>query len=142
MLRVAIPVWLCLSIHVWFVTALGAAEPTDPRPLPTEGEAKILAALGQATTVDFAEKPLGGVVDVLRQKHKIEIQLDHKALGDAGAGSDTPITVRLGDITLRSLLRLMLGQLDLTYVVRDGYLLITSQACAHGRGTPTIRAAA
>ncbi|OYV84852.1 MAG: hypothetical protein B7Z73_14665, partial [Planctomycetia bacterium 21-64-5] len=128
MLRVAISVWSFLYVHVWFVTALSAAEATTaPRPLPTEGEAKILAAFGQTTTVDFAEKPLSGVVDALKQKHKIEIQFDETALADAGAGSDTPITVRLGDITLRSLLRLMLGQLDLTYVVRDGYLLITSK---------------
>ncbi|HWB13230.1 MAG TPA: hypothetical protein VG826_28650 [Pirellulales bacterium] len=118
----------CLCIHLSLMTALVAAQgTTQPRPLPTEGETKILAALGQMTTVDFNENPLDAVIDFLKQQHKIDIQLDNKALSDAGIGSDTPLTLKLQSITLRSALRLMLGQLDLTYVAADGYLLITSK---------------
>lgn len=134
MLRVAGGVPSCLYIHLSLLTALVAAEvATDARPLPTEGESKILAALAQKSAADFAETPLTAVVDFLKQKHEIEIQLDSKALSDSGVGSDTPITTRLHDIRLRSLLRLMLGQLDLTYVVGDGYLLITSKTEAENR---------
>ncbi|HVX13426.1 MAG TPA: hypothetical protein VHC22_19740 [Pirellulales bacterium] len=67
------------------------------------------------------------MVASLKQMHRIEIQFDTKALTDAGVGSDTPITIDLESITLRSVLRLMLNDLDLTYVVGDGYLMITSK---------------
>ena len=128
MLRFAGPISSFLCVCLVLGHPGSAAEPpTAPRPLPTTGEARILAALGQPTVVDFADHPLSDVADFLKQKHRIEIQLDNKALTDAGVGSDTPITMQLGGITLRSLLRLMLRELDLTYVVRDGFLLITSK---------------
>ena len=54
------------------------------------------------------------------------IQIDHKALEEVGIGTDTPVTRNLKGITLRGLLRLMLKEMDLTYVVRDEVLLITT----------------
>ncbi|HET6880308.1 MAG TPA: hypothetical protein VFI31_09145 [Pirellulales bacterium] len=126
MLRFAGPLSFVLYVHV-SLAALAAEPSTAPRPLPTEGEAKVLAALGQVTAVDFSDQPLSDVVEFLRAKHKIDIQLDNKALTDAGVGTDTPMTATLEGISLRSLLRLLLGQLDLTYIVGDGYLMITSK---------------
>ena len=91
-------------------------------------EAKILAALDEKTDLDFAEQPLSDVVDYLKQRHSIEIQLDKKALTDSGIGSEVPITRALKGITLRSALKLLLGELDLTYVVRNEVLMITSKS--------------
>ncbi len=65
-------------------------------------------------------------VDYLKDLHSIEIQLDTKALEEAGIGSDTPVTRTLKGISLRSALRLMLGAMDLTYVIKDEVLLITT----------------
>ena len=89
-------------------------------------EERIVKALDETTSLEFVETPLSDVVDYLKDLHKIEIQLDTKALEDAGAGSDTPITKNLKGISLRSALRLMLGGLDLTYVIKDEVLLITT----------------
>jgi hypothetical protein len=89
-------------------------------------EERIKQALEDSTVMEFVETPLSDVVDYLKDYHKIEIQLDTKALEDAGAGSDTPITKNLKGISLRSALRLMLGGLDLTYVIKDEVLLITT----------------
>ena len=66
------------------------------------------------------------MIDYLKDLHSIEIQIDEKALADMGIGSDTPITRNLKGITLRSALRLMLKELDLTYVIRDEVLSITT----------------
>ncbi|HEX7376762.1 MAG TPA: vWA domain-containing protein, partial [Pirellulales bacterium] len=90
-------------------------------------ETKIMAALDDKTELDFAEQPLSDVVDYLKQRHDIEIQLDNKALTDAGVGSDTPITRSIKNITLRSALKLILSELDLTYIVRNEVLMITSK---------------
>lgn len=121
-----------LIVHLSLVMASRAVEPADAStaaaPAPSEGEAAVLAALKQPTTVDFDEQPLSDVADFLHHKHKLEIQFDRRALSDAGVGSDTPVTLKLDGIRLRSALRLILGELDLTYVARDGYLFITSKS--------------
>jgi hypothetical protein len=96
---------------------------TEPKP----SEAKILSALDEPTDIDFSEQPLSDVIDYLKQRHGIEIQLDKKALTDAGVGSEVPITRTVTGITLRSALKLLLGEFDLTYVLRNEVLLITSK---------------
>ncbi|HUY87660.1 MAG TPA: VWA domain-containing protein, partial [Pirellulales bacterium] len=101
-------------------------------------EAKIMAALEEKTELEFAEQPLNDVIDYLKERHAIEIQLDAKALTDAGLGSDTPVTRNLKGITLRSALRLMLSELDLTYVIRDEVLMITTKAEAENMLTNRV----
>ena len=94
-------------------------------------EVKIVKALDEMTELDnIQEMPLTDVIDYLKTKHDIEIQLDNKALEEAGVALDTPITRNLKNITLRSALRLVLRELDLTYVIRDEVLLITTTAQA------------
>ncbi len=94
----------------------------DPR------DASIRAALDQKTDVKSVEKPLSGVFDDLKQRHAIEIQLDQRALDDANIPRDTPVTKSIKGITLRSALNLLLDDLDLTYVVQNGVLRITTKA--------------
>ncbi len=48
------------------------------------------------------------------------------ALDDVGLSTDTPITKSLSGLSLKSCLRLILRELNLTYVVRDEVLLITT----------------
>jgi hypothetical protein len=122
------------TVYLSLVGVAAASEQeTAARPLPTPGQATIVAALDQPAELDFRDQPLTDVIEFLRQKHQIEIQLDTKALSDAGVGSDTPITRRLQGITLRSALRLLLSELDLTYIVGHGYLMITSKTEAENR---------
>jgi hypothetical protein len=93
----------------------------DPR------EASIRAALDQVTDVDFTEKPFSGVIDDLKQRHGIEIELDTRALDNASIPRDTPVTRSINGVTLRSALNLLLDNLDLTYVVQNGVLMITTK---------------
>src|SRR5262245_61488900 len=44
-------------------------------PPPSAKEEKILAALEMLTTLEFNEQPLGKIVDHLKSKHAIEVQL-------------------------------------------------------------------
>ncbi|HEV3343023.1 MAG TPA: hypothetical protein VG125_21795 [Pirellulales bacterium] len=130
LVRLALFAGICLS----FVGSTPAAEQeAAARPLPSAGQGEILAALDQPTEFDFRERPLSDVIDYFKQKHEIEILLDSKALGDARVGTDTPITQKLKNISLRSALRLLLMQLDSTYVVGDGYLMITSKTQADSK---------
>jgi len=93
---------------------------------PEEAEAKINAALDSPTQLEFIETPLQDVVDYLKELHGIEIQIDFRALEEVGIPTDTPLTKNLKGVTLRSALRLLLRELDLTYVIQDEVLLITT----------------
>jgi hypothetical protein len=92
-----------------------------------ERERKIYEALSKPTDIDFEEKPLKDVVEKLAQTSGIQIQFDEKALSEAAVATDTPVTKHLRGISLRSTLRILLRPLQLTYDIRNGVLLITSQ---------------
>jgi len=96
---------------------LGSQNPT---------ERKILSELKKPTELDFVDTPLSEVVNYLKDRHQIEIELDQRALQDVGVDTNTPITKSLRGISLRSALRLLLRELDLTYVIKDEVLLITT----------------
>ncbi|MGB9687981.1 hypothetical protein [Thermogutta sp.] len=96
---------------------LGASSPA---------ERKILSELKKPTELDFVDTPLSEVINYLRDRHQIEIQLDKKALTSVGVDTNTPVTKSLRGISLRSALRLLLRDLDLTYVIKDEVLLITT----------------
>ena len=121
----AIVLGLCWTLTA---TVARAAEAVQPPWKPNE--AKILAVLDQNTELEFVDQPLSDVIDFLKERHGIEIQLDRNAMNDENIGSDAPITKNIKGISLESALDLMLGDLKLTYVVRDEVLLITSKAVA------------
>ncbi|HZZ74019.1 MAG TPA: hypothetical protein VFE24_17330 [Pirellulales bacterium] len=94
-------------------------------------EKKILDELDKPSAVEFIDTPLKDVTDFIGQRHGINIQFDDKAMKDGGIGTDTPINVNLKGISLRSILRLVLHPLGLTYVIKDEVLLITTQEAAN-----------
>ena len=98
-----------------------------------EAELRITEALqGPLTSIglDFTETPLEEVVEFLRSEYQIEIQLDTPSLDELGIGPDEPITVNLRNVSLRSALRFMLKQLELTYIIKDEVLQITTEEAA------------
>jgi hypothetical protein len=96
-------------------------------------ERRIEQALASPTQLEFIETPLQDVVDHLKDFHQIEVQICCKTLDDVGVGSDTPVSTNLKGLSLRSALNLMLSELDLTYVVQNEVLLITTPEDARGR---------
>ena len=118
--------------------ALSVASEQPPPPVASEprvrgGEAAIQKALARPTQMEFLDTPLGDVIDYLKDHHKIEIQLDCRALEDVGIGADTPITKNLKGISLRAALNLILRDLSLTWAIYDEVLLITTPEEAEER---------
>jgi hypothetical protein len=89
-------------------------------------EERIRKALDEETTLEFIETPLADVVDVLKDMHAIPIEIDVRALDDVGIGTDAPITRCLKGVNLRSALRLLLDDLDCTYITKHEVLMITT----------------
>ncbi|WP_425395941.1 hypothetical protein [Aeoliella sp.] len=75
----------------------------------------------------FQSTSLAKVVDFLREEYDMEIQLDQPALDDLALSPNERLNVNLRGISLGAGLRLMLRQLELTYVIRDEVLLITTE---------------
>lgn len=109
---------------------------------PTTSEVeRIHSALSGSLTergLNFDGTPLSKVTKFLRDEYDIEVQLDLQALDDLGISPDDPIDVKLRNISLKSALRIMLRQLDLTYIISDEVLLITSEEEALTRLTVAV----
>jgi hypothetical protein len=112
--------------------ALWSAEPdaAPPRwaaPL-SDAHAAIAVALGQpADGFEFQESPLTDAVVVIADRHNLRVDIDRRALEDAGVSTDTPITFQFRGLTLGESLNRMLGELDLACVPGPGYVLITTR---------------
>ena len=88
---------------------------------------KALRSPLHTTGLDYTEQPLQDVVTQLADEYGIPIQLNKTALEEAGIGTDAPVTISLHNISLRSALRLMLKNLQLTYIIQDEVLMITTK---------------
>ena len=99
---------------------------------PGGNVAAIEKALASTTQLDFVEAPLQDVIDYLKNQHNIEIQIDKRPLEDVSVTTDTPVTINIKGITLRSALNLMLRNMqpELTYTIKDEVLLITTPEVA------------
>jgi uncharacterized protein with von Willebrand factor type A (vWA) domain len=76
--------------------------------------------------LDFVDVPLEEVVSTLQADYGIPVQIDIPALEAIGLDQTEPITANLHNISLRSALRLMLKNLQLTYIIQDEVLMITT----------------
>lgn len=114
-----------------------AAETTDaPKDRPeatadadnrVSSKERILKELGRQTSINFFDIPLSEAINQLEAMHKIPIEMDaRQVLTDAGVDIETPVSRQLEGITLESALKLILRDLNLTYVIKDEVLLITT----------------
>jgi hypothetical protein len=96
---------------------------------PGSAEKKLYDALDQTVDdLNFQETPLRDVINQLKDKYDIPILADRKAFEDAGLDLDTTVvTQNVSGISLRSALRLMLGDIDLTYLIKDEVMMITTK---------------
>jgi hypothetical protein len=95
-----------------------------------DAERRIHAALGSQTTITLIETPLQEAMQVFSRNHDIPIVIDSRALEEIGLDSNVGVNIDLRNVTLRSALRLLLRDLDLTYMIRDEVMQITTVEAA------------
>lgn len=126
--------WLCGSA-VFFACSGSAQEADDS----TNGSATssnfsvVEKALEAKASFQFVDTPLDDVVANLADTQGINIVIDELALGDEGIATDHPVTLGIKNVSLRSALRLMFAPVELTFVVDDEFLVITTPAMAETR---------
>ncbi|MBS0203561.1 MAG: hypothetical protein JSS49_11720 [Planctomycetes bacterium] len=99
-------------------------------PVTRETNERIEAALRGATDFAFEHRPLKKVLDDLAEKHQINLWIDEETLRDEGVNLDHAVTLTASNIGLETALRLILGPINLTMFVDDGFLKVTSTARA------------
>ena len=94
----------------------------------SKAEERIAAELDKQTEIDFQDQPLTDVVTFLSDFHNIPIIIDTEALAEEGIAIDTAITRTLTGVKLRSALKIILQPLQLSYVIEDEVMKITTIA--------------
>jgi hypothetical protein len=111
-------------------------EPIEIPPVDVANHERLLAALAQRTSLDPVETPLNFIVSHLVDRHRVPLLLDVRRINAAGVSLDTPITKSFRNISLQSALRMLLGELELTFALRDGAIVITTPE--HAESQPRI----
>jgi hypothetical protein len=92
----------------------------------TEKEKAILTALNSTLTVNFKNSRLEDVLEYLRTITGLTIILDQEAMREAEVSYDSPVTMSAKGVTVRTVLRKVLNDLGLAYVIRNEVIEATS----------------
>ena len=105
--------------------------PTEP-PIIVQSHAtqaaedRILAILRQPFAASFEKTSLGQALAGIARSTGLPIQVDSKALEEASISLNEPVSCDLSSVTLRSALDLILSRRNLTWIIRDECLLVTT----------------
>lgn len=91
-----------------------------------EASAAIRRALDKPVTAEFKDASLKDVVELISDKMAIPIVLDTRVFLDFGIDTSMPINGSFKETPLRFVLARILGELELTYIIRDEVLSITT----------------
>jgi type II secretory pathway component GspD/PulD (secretin) len=97
---------------------------SNPRKDPKERA--IEYRLDQPIHFGFRDTPLGEAIESLSKLSAIPIYDDKLALQEASINLNHPLTMDCNGLSMKSALNILLGQIRLTYVIRDQSLIITT----------------
>jgi uncharacterized protein YggL (DUF469 family) len=118
--------------------------PIDPNRGPGAGGGRVVAAvksdglddkLSKRITAEFVETPVKDVLSYIGDVSDVQIFINRKALEDDGVPLDAPVTINLKSVRVDMLLDLVLEQVGanaMTYVERDGILIVSTMANLEG----------
>jgi hypothetical protein len=85
----------------------------------TPKEKAIMQALNSSISVSFKDSPFEAAIEYLRTLTGMPIAVDKSVLDAAGVTYETKVSVRLPEVSFRTVLRRVLGEVGLTYVVKE-----------------------
>lgn len=99
----------------------------------SEDEKRIEESLGKKISLQFDNAPLLEVVRYIRSAADINIAVDQSGLDEEGVTTNTPITIDITNIPLKSALKLVLDPLHLGYSIESDVLNVTSRVRQQGK---------
>jgi hypothetical protein len=100
------------------------------RPQLTEKEVALLKALNSVLSVDFDNKPLKDVIEYLQERTGQSIIVDPESLKESNTDYTDPVTFKVKKATFRTILRKVLADSGLTYVIKEGTIQAMTPARA------------
>ncbi len=103
------------------------AKEKKSEPTIEENNKETEQKLAKRVPAEFLETPLSDVVAYLSDVADVSFYINRRAIEEGGnTAEDQPITIDLARVRIDMLLDLVLSQLDLDYIVRDGIVIITT----------------
>ena len=102
------------------------AKAPETKPEKEDPNSQTLTKLESLGRAEFMETPLQDVLDMFAEMTKVQMYVDHRALNDVEVTGQEPVTMNLMDLPVEMLLRLVLRQLDLDYMLEHGVVIITT----------------
>ena len=96
-------------------------------PEKKQQEQPLEGKLDKKMDAEFIETTFRDVLEFVENSSGIQFYVKRKHLDEAGVSEDTPITKQLKQVRVRTLLDLMLEELNLTYYEKDDLIVITSR---------------
>jgi type II secretory pathway component GspD/PulD (secretin) len=101
-------------------------------------ERDIERKLTRPISVSFQQTPISTVIRDLQAMSGVNIVLDKQALNEGGVGLDQALSLSVEHISMKSALNLLLKQVNLTYVIKNEVLNITTESSAKGGFTQVV----
>ena len=107
------------------------------KPKLTEKEVVMLRALNSTLSVNWDKTSFREVIDLLHDKADLPILIDEQSLKDAMVDYSDPVTFKATKATVRTILRKVLADRGLGYILKDGMVQVVTQQKA--RETMVVR---
>ncbi len=107
-------------------------EKIDPK------ELTVLKALNSTLSIDFNNAKFRDVIDFLQERTALNIFLHEGSLKENMIEYDDPVTLKVTKATVRSILRKVLGDKGLTYVIEEGSLQVMTVQKARDKMTVRV----
>jgi cytochrome c551/c552 len=106
--------------------------PDEAQPLdePPQSGSDVEGRLNVTVDIEFNDTPLHQVLDKLQLITGMNMVVDQPALDREGIAKDWPISITLEGVKIKSALDVILGNYNLTYLVKDGMLVIRTSNSA------------
>ncbi len=111
------------------------------KPKLTSKEVALLKALNSTLSINFDKAKLSQVINDLQDKAGLTILVDEASLKDANPPVDLyeeSVSLKVSKVTVRTILRKILADRGLTYVIKEGMVQVVTQQKA--REMMTVRA--
>jgi hypothetical protein len=103
------------------------------------GELAIRRSLLQPASVNFDHTPLAEAVRYLSEKYGVQIVLDQRGFNEAGINPSVPVTLTVKDVSLKSILSLVVEQVPgIAWNIRYELVQFTTEARANAQMTTKV----
>ena len=90
----------------------------------SEKEVALLKTLNSVMSVDYDNEKLKAVIGHLQDKTGLTIIVDQTALTDASIDYEDPVSFKVQKATVRTVLKKILGDKGLTYIIKEGAIQV------------------